>query len=127
MTTDPNNDSSSEYEEYDEEFYVVCDLHQQQCTSVESDANSSAPYSLVGLETETPYLEYNGVTYRGDYEDSIGTQLIFEPGDPPRTDSDRPNQDIESMDKTLDFVDYTTKVLRFYPVILKPKEKPEAS
>ncbi|KAJ1642286.1 hypothetical protein IWQ61_010642 [Dispira simplex] len=126
MTTDSNNDSSSEYEEYDEEFYIVCDLHQQ-CTSVESDANSSALYSLVGLETETPYLEYNGVTYRGEYEDSIGTQLIFEPGNPLHTDSDRPNQDIESMDKTLDFVDYTTKVLRFYPVILKPKERPEAS
>ncbi|KAJ1963760.1 hypothetical protein IWQ62_003117 [Dispira parvispora] len=90
MTTNLSNDSSSEYEEYEEEFYVVCDLHQQQSTSVTSDANSHVPYSLVGLETETPYLDYNGVTYRGEYEDSIGTQLIFEPAEPPFTDSDRP-------------------------------------
>ncbi|KAJ1972844.1 hypothetical protein H4R35_004452 [Dimargaris xerosporica] len=113
---------TSDYEEVEETFYVVCDLHRQLNTR-DLRANPSSQYALMGMDTDTPYLQYNGTTYCGEYEDSVGTQLIFYP----RTQDADGLEESDQSKAELDYLTHTTKVLRFYPVTLKPNTSYEAS
>ncbi|KAJ1980944.1 hypothetical protein H4R34_002264 [Dimargaris verticillata] len=112
--------STSDYEEVEETFYVVCDLHRQ-LNARDLQANPSAQYALMGMDTDTPYLQYNGTTFRGEYEDSVGTQLIFYP----RTQDADGLEEADQPKAELDYLTHTTKVLRFYPVTLKSKAPQE--
>ncbi|KAJ1981892.1 hypothetical protein H4R33_005143 [Dimargaris cristalligena] len=110
--------SDSEYEEVNEVTYVICDP-QREINSDEPQLKPNVGYSITGLDSDTPYMVIDGITYRGEYEDALGSGLIFAvKGAPAQSDHDRTPPEAGPR---LQYVDHTSKVLRLYPVILKPK------
>jgi len=39
--------------------------------------NNDIDYSLIGLDTDTPYLRIGNIHFKGEYDETIGTDLIF--------------------------------------------------
>ncbi|KAJ1675032.1 hypothetical protein EV182_002074 [Spiromyces aspiralis] len=67
-----------------------------------------------GIDTDTPFIQLDNATFKGYYDESLGTQLIFEP-----------QNDGGENPRTARFITKTTKVMRLNGVMLKPKNVAE--
>jgi hypothetical protein len=56
--------------------YISLEFPQYRGTNLLSTFQS---YSLIGLETDTPILQLDGMIFQGSWEHVIGTRLFFEP------------------------------------------------
>ncbi|PON56109.1 TFIIIC transcription factor [Parasponia andersonii] len=66
--------NSVTHEDDNEEEYVLLDLDS---VSGQLDIPPNAPYALSGLDTLNPVLTIGGLKLIGDYEETIGTCLVF--------------------------------------------------
>ncbi|KAF8888993.1 hypothetical protein BD779DRAFT_1521401 [Infundibulicybe gibba] len=66
----------SEYEGEDEEYYVTLDLGPIEPTLLPS----SSTYSLIGLDTPTPFLQLSGSVFKGYHNELLGTEILFTDG-----------------------------------------------
>ncbi|CAG8446667.1 10668_t:CDS:2 [Funneliformis mosseae] len=87
--------------------------------SINKNENNDIDYSLIsnlwdntsecGLDTDTPYLRIGGIHFKGDYDETIGTDLIFFPEPDP----------MNSRQQKLTYQCLTTKKIKFSQVNLQ--------
>ncbi|CAI2163837.1 2689_t:CDS:2 [Funneliformis geosporum] len=77
--------------------------------SINTNENNDIDYSLIGLDTDTPYLRIGGIHFKGDYDETIGTDLIFFPEPDP----------MNSRQQKLTYQCLTTKKIKFSQVNLQ--------
>ncbi|CAG8518764.1 15080_t:CDS:2 [Rhizophagus irregularis] len=71
--------------------------------------NNDIDYSLIGLDTDTPYLRIGNIHFKGEYDETIGTDLIFFPEPDP----------INPRQQKLTYQCQTTKKIKFSQVNLQ--------
>ncbi|GBC10839.1 hypothetical protein RclHR1_09950003 [Rhizophagus clarus] len=71
--------------------------------------NNDIDYSLIGLDTDTPYLRIGNIHFKGEYDETIGTDLIFFPESDP----------INPRQQKLKYQCQTTKKIKFSQVNLQ--------
>ncbi|CAG8526616.1 10738_t:CDS:2 [Paraglomus brasilianum] len=114
-TRNGNSDEpESEYE--DEVSYLILDVGTELTNEMLQSLDHNQGYSLIGLDTDTPYLEVAGQQYRGELDDQVGTTLLFTQELDP--DSSRCSD--------LNYICHTSKRINFSRIILEHK-KPEES
>ncbi|KAJ1928060.1 hypothetical protein IWQ60_002372 [Tieghemiomyces parasiticus] len=127
--------SDSDYEEVEEITYVVCQPNQDVAPEG-LPARGNVPVAVTAIDSDTPFISYAGVTYRGEYEDAVGSDLIFavrptgmskdylvyscEHGDDQAAQTTSREEPVRPPAQ-LNYVGHTTKVLKLYPVVLEPR------
>lgn len=86
-----------------EQFYVVLALDEYEDTNLLATCKH---YSLIGLDTEAPVLKIDDLIFKGTYEESVGTELLFEQHNP----------------GSINYFGKTTKILRFKRVTVSSKK-----
>ncbi|KAG8861011.1 hypothetical protein FRB91_011640 [Serendipita sp. 411] len=107
---DFDNLEDSEYEE-EEVCYVTLDLGPLD-PSLLPKATS---YQLIGLETSQPFLQVGGCVFRGQYENLLGTEILFQ---------ESAGTDPESGNHKVVPITTTENRIRFREVRLVPKDNP---
>eukprot|EP01116_Phalansterium_solitarium_P012420 TRINITY_DN28687_c0_g1_i1.p1 TRINITY_DN28687_c0_g1~~TRINITY_DN28687_c0_g1_i1.p1 ORF type:complete len:252 (-),score=74.77 TRINITY_DN28687_c0_g1_i1:118-873(-) len=112
-------DSAGTDDEWEESEFLVL---------LEIDGSDPIPancqYSLVGVDTPTPYLTLNDKVFRGRHDEVMGTSMFFEEHRQP-IDASEPNGPTEIADLSL--FGTTTKKIKFERVTLEPKAPPAAA
>ncbi|KAI9296278.1 hypothetical protein K502DRAFT_348153 [Neoconidiobolus thromboides FSU 785] len=96
-----NIDNDEEYEIIEKETYIILDIELKDC---ERDIKPGDPYSILGLEGPNPFIQIGSNTLRGEYDQTSGTDMIFE------------------VDEELKFVSTSFKRLRTIGVQLEKKQ-----
>ncbi|KND00442.1 uncharacterized protein SPPG_04761 [Spizellomyces punctatus DAOM BR117] len=127
---DAHGDESDEWEE--ETTYVVLDLGTDVTVdTVKAAASEYDGVSLIGLDTPSPYLRVGNLMFKGAFDRTIGTDMIFaasaqdenRPKRPPTgplplsTDPNRP-------DVSMTYLGQSTMKTKFMRVTLEPKARP---
>jgi len=63
------------FNEDEEECYVILELNDYEKGTIFS---STKEISLLGLDTQTPFLQLDDKVFKGHYEDTFGTYILFE-------------------------------------------------
>ncbi|RUS13561.1 hypothetical protein BC937DRAFT_95133 [Endogone sp. FLAS-F59071] len=101
--------------------YIVLDLGSDvNAEVITSAAAKSGGYSLVGLDTPTPYLQIGPLIFRGEFDETIGTDLLFS-----QTEERRPTANasgtLPHRRRTVTYMGQTTKTIKFTKVKLNRK------
>ncbi|KAL7640756.1 UNVERIFIED_CONTAM: hypothetical protein RMT77_009031 [Armadillidium vulgare] len=78
MVDEKEMESDDEYEE--KEILVLVDLK----GIIDSDFLSQTPFErfkIIGLETDNPVLQLNNYHFTGEYDETLGTALLFQEDD----------------------------------------------
>mmetsp|Transcript_7412 Transcript_7412/g.11663 ORF Transcript_7412/g.11663 Transcript_7412/m.11663 type:complete len:104 (+) Transcript_7412:263-574(+) len=102
MAEEGENEGLKETEE--EEELITLEIEDHEFSEL------TLPYSLIGLETDTPILKLGNKVYQGQYQYVVGTHLFFD-------QSQGPNGVSTS------YAGKTQKKIVFKPIWLQPKEK----
>ncbi|KAJ9060255.1 General transcription factor 3C polypeptide 6, variant 2 [Entomophthora muscae] len=70
-----DNHSSDEYEEFEESTYVIMDFD---IKDWDSAPKAGQKYSIIGFDSEETFFQSDGNTFRGEYHNSCGTDIIFD-------------------------------------------------
>ncbi|CAG8542698.1 6370_t:CDS:2 [Paraglomus occultum] len=118
VRTETRNENSDEPEsEYEDEVsYLILDVGTELTNEMLQSLDHNQGYSLIGLDTDTPYLEVAGQQYRGEFDDQVGTTLLFAQELDPES----------SRCSDLSYICHTSKRINFSRIILEHK-KPEES
>lgn len=116
------SETDSEYEE--EEATILVELK----GVIDSDLLTQMPFEkfkLIGLETDNPILQLNNYCFSGEYDETLGTALIFEEEAKKYKKSDP----IFCNDPTtrLKYVCHTTKVLNMRRIFIAENKTKETS
>ncbi|KAI9285645.1 hypothetical protein BC943DRAFT_322711 [Umbelopsis sp. AD052] len=86
-------------------------------------AESNGGYSLIGLDTPTPYLQLGSEIYQGEFDETIGSNLFLEklPKDEGGYLSKALNNEDQSF--SLSFAGATSKIIKFRKVNLTKKDE----
>ncbi|CAO3665363.1 unnamed protein product [Umbelopsis vinacea] len=76
-------------------------------------------YALVGLDTPTPFLQLGTEIYQGEYDETIGSNLLMEKV--PRSDLE--SDTLQDGQFELSFAGSTTKIIQFKRVTLVKREE----
>lgn len=68
-----DDDLNDEYSD-EEVFYVTLDMGQLGSSLL----NQTNFYRLIGLETEEPFLQVGGTTFKGEHERLLGTEVLLQ-------------------------------------------------
>lgn len=111
LTSYEHVDEFGDDDEYEDEevVYLTLDLGTVHPTLL----SSSSSYKLIGLETETPFLQLSGTIFKGQHNSLLGTELLF-------TEDDRNK-------KSLSFIASTKSRICFKEVQLVPKGTAEVT
>ncbi|KAL1921676.1 uncharacterized protein VTP21DRAFT_10318 [Calcarisporiella thermophila] len=111
-----HDNEESEYEE--ETTYVVLDLGKDADPELLRNSDS---YSLIGIDTPTPYFQIGPYTYKGHFDEVLGTELLFEPRDTGGVDT--LGENASNANKSAHYIGHTTKKIMFSKVELQPLSK----
>lgn len=106
-----DDDLNDEYSD-EEVFYVTLDMGQLGSSLL----NQTNFYRLIGLETEEPFLQVGGTTFKGEHERLLGTEVLLQ--EPPSTSANTPSRPLVP-------VAMTSQRIRFKEVRLVPREDAE--
>ncbi|TPX71061.1 hypothetical protein SpCBS45565_g01296 [Spizellomyces sp. 'palustris'] len=130
-----HGDESDEWEEEVWTTYVVLDLGTEVTVdSVKAAATEYDGVSLIGLDTPSPYLRVGNLMFKGAFDRTIGTDMIFaasvqdenRPKRPPTgplplsTDPNRP-------DVSMTYLGQSTMKTKFMRVTLEPRTRPSTA
>ncbi|KAI8364761.1 uncharacterized protein BYT42DRAFT_168700 [Radiomyces spectabilis] len=67
-------------DEYEEEtVYLELDLGSSiSAETVEAAVQSGEPCALIGIDSDTPYFQLGPYIFAGDFDETVGTHLLFE-------------------------------------------------
>ncbi|KAM6180888.1 general transcription factor 3C polypeptide 6 isoform 2-T2 [Erethizon dorsatum] len=114
---DPGEEEEEEEEEEEAEQFVLVELS----GIIDSDFLSKCENKgkILGIDTERPILQLDSYVFAGEYEDTLGTCVIFE---------ENVEYDTEGNDKTvLKYKCHTTKKLSMTRTLLTEKKEGEES
>ncbi|KAF9968033.1 hypothetical protein BGZ70_007045 [Mortierella alpina] len=112
----PDDQDNQDWEWVEETEYIILDFGGTMHDSKDMEQLTSAGYSLVGLETPTPYFSARGRTFKGFYDENAFTEdLLFDMKAYDNIKEGLDDGDDEIMDG-LDLITIATK--RIDPVIL---------
>ncbi|ORX92071.1 hypothetical protein K493DRAFT_339004 [Basidiobolus meristosporus CBS 931.73] len=113
----PNGYSDDEYEYEEEVNYIVLDLGTEVTTDMLKSSGTDG-YSLMGLDTESPYLKIGNMVFKGQYDETLGTELVFCPSG--NTNSTQQKTETSEA-KEVKYFCHTTKKITLSKVNLQPK------
>ncbi|KAF9107051.1 hypothetical protein BGX29_007557 [Mortierella sp. GBA35] len=122
--TDTQPQDSQDWEWVEETEYIVLDFGGSNLDATDMEQLISNGYSLVGLDTPTPYFKCGGYVFKGIFDENAFTEdLIFnmkarEDGEEAMEDDD------EEYTDALDLTTITTKRVIFDPVELVRNNRP---
>ncbi|KAF9151375.1 hypothetical protein BG015_006763 [Linnemannia schmuckeri] len=122
-TADAQQQDSQDWEWVEETEYIVLDFGGSNLDASDMEQLTTKGYSLIGLETESPYFRCGAHTFKGCFEENAFTEdLIFnmkvrEDVEEGMEDSEEDNTD------ALDLLTITTKRVIFDPVELVRNER----
>ncbi|GAB5586475.1 hypothetical protein Unana1_01375 [Umbelopsis nana] len=96
--------------------YILLELGENVPEDILIGTEASGGYSLIGLNTPTPFLQLGPEIYQGYYDETIGSNLLLEKV--PNTDDTDANDEFDLL-----FAGATTKTITFHKVNLTKKEE----
>ncbi|KAF9358593.1 hypothetical protein BGX26_001357 [Mortierella sp. AD094] len=119
------NEHNQDWEWVEETEYIVLDFGGANIDAKDMEKMSSAGYSLIGLDTPSPYFKAGIHAYKGFWEENAITEdLIFEMKAREETEEGMDDSDDENNPDSLDLTAIVTKRVIFEPVELVPLPVP---
>ncbi|KAI8577159.1 hypothetical protein K450DRAFT_253122 [Umbelopsis ramanniana AG] len=103
--------------------YILLDLGENAPDDIVESGETSGGYSLIGLDTPTPYLQLGSEIYQGEFDETIGSNLFLEKV--PKNEGGYIPKAINNEDRSfsLSFAGATSKTIKFRKVNLTKKDE----
>ncbi|KAF9437854.1 hypothetical protein BGZ76_010870 [Entomortierella beljakovae] len=120
-------EEGQDWEWVEETEYIVLDFGGSNIDAKDMEEMATDGYSLIGLDTPTPYFKAGIHTFKGFFEENAITEdLIFEMKAREEIEETMDDSDEENNPDSLDLVSIVTKRVLFEPVELFPKTQFES-
>ncbi|KAF9187868.1 hypothetical protein BGZ50_001724 [Haplosporangium sp. Z 11] len=120
-SSNANEDDSQDWEWVEESEYIVLDFGGATFDANDMANMTSKGYSLVGMDTPTPYFQAGIYTFKGFYdENAITEDLLFDMTAREEAEEGLDDSDDETTE-SLDLIAIVTKRIIFEPIELFPK------
>ncbi|KAF9172669.1 hypothetical protein BGX21_007871 [Mortierella sp. AD011] len=129
-TVASENEHNQDWEWVEETEYIILDFGGANADAKDMEKMTCSGYSLIGLDTPSPYFKAGAHAYKGFWdENAITEDLVFEMKAREETEEGMDDSDDENNPDSLDLTAIVTKRVIFEPVELvpipTPGEKPQ--
>ncbi|KAH8551330.1 hypothetical protein BGW37DRAFT_493251 [Umbelopsis sp. PMI_123] len=103
--------------------YILLDLEDNAPEDILETTEANGGYSLIGLDTPTPYLQLGSEIYKGEFDETIGSNLFLEKVPKGESDYLLNATNEGSQPFNFSYVGSTSKTIKFRRVNLKKKDE----